>query len=270
MRVLHTQRPQKTNVWAVIIQNRIVGPLFFDDTLNGAKYLRLLQHELMPKCEERHSLSEIDADGTVTLHKSERTTPTPVLGFRCRGARFSLKLGGYKIANKCETPHHIITDLSAMWDMPDIQNLISSKKHTPKIPRNLKKYCLARHFWIGIVEPFIIGRNLKSEKYFDLLRYHIILSCRLLLTGENNVFNQQLWFQQDGAPPHFAAKYKLTIFRTLDHYFFNVQCQTKYAVLTLFSDVLNTLYKNWFMCICLIVSMAAQLVPGKSIRVSTR
>ncbi|KAJ8942428.1 hypothetical protein NQ318_007102 [Aromia moschata] len=34
MRELHTQRPQKTNVWAGIIQDRIVGPFFFDDTLN--------------------------------------------------------------------------------------------------------------------------------------------------------------------------------------------------------------------------------------------
>ncbi|KAJ8937922.1 hypothetical protein NQ318_003348 [Aromia moschata] len=50
MRELHTQRPQKTNVWAGIIQDRIVGPFFFDDTLNGARYLRLLQHELMPGC----------------------------------------------------------------------------------------------------------------------------------------------------------------------------------------------------------------------------
>ncbi|KAJ8943147.1 hypothetical protein NQ318_022888 [Aromia moschata] len=48
MRELHTQRPQKTNVWAGIIQDIIVGPFFFDDTLNGARYLRLLQHELMP------------------------------------------------------------------------------------------------------------------------------------------------------------------------------------------------------------------------------
>ncbi|KAJ8944304.1 hypothetical protein NQ318_021234 [Aromia moschata] len=49
MRELHTQRPQKTNVWAGIIQDRIVGTFFFDDTLNGARYLRLLQHELMPE-----------------------------------------------------------------------------------------------------------------------------------------------------------------------------------------------------------------------------
>ncbi|KAJ8943495.1 hypothetical protein NQ318_016275 [Aromia moschata] len=48
MRELHTQRPQKTIVWAGIIQDRIVGPFFFDDTLNGARYLRLLQHELLP------------------------------------------------------------------------------------------------------------------------------------------------------------------------------------------------------------------------------
>ncbi|KAJ8961657.1 hypothetical protein NQ318_021254 [Aromia moschata] len=56
MRELHTQRPQKTNVWAGIIQDSIVGPFFFDDTLNGARYLRLLQHELMP-CQEKHKLN---------------------------------------------------------------------------------------------------------------------------------------------------------------------------------------------------------------------
>ncbi|KAJ8951507.1 hypothetical protein NQ318_000203 [Aromia moschata] len=48
MRKLHTQRPQKTDVWAGIIQDIIIGPFLFDDTLNGARYLRLLQHELMP------------------------------------------------------------------------------------------------------------------------------------------------------------------------------------------------------------------------------
>lgn len=48
MRELHTQRPQKTNVWAGIIRDRIVGPFFFDDTINGARYLHFLQHELMP------------------------------------------------------------------------------------------------------------------------------------------------------------------------------------------------------------------------------
>ncbi|KAJ8933064.1 hypothetical protein NQ318_007194 [Aromia moschata] len=57
MRELHTQRPQKTNVWAGIIQDRIVGPFFFDDTLNGARYLRLLQHELMPMlCTENYPM----------------------------------------------------------------------------------------------------------------------------------------------------------------------------------------------------------------------
>ncbi|KAJ8952020.1 hypothetical protein NQ318_023461 [Aromia moschata] len=58
MRELHTHRPQKTNVWAGIIQDRIVGPFFFDDTLNGARYLRLLQHELMT-CLLQESPSEL-------------------------------------------------------------------------------------------------------------------------------------------------------------------------------------------------------------------
>lgn len=64
--------------------------------------------------------------------------------------------------------------------------------------------------WAGIVGgrivgPFFIHGNLNSEKYLDLLRNHIIPSCRLLFPGEYNAIHQQLWFQQDGAPPHFAA-----------------------------------------------------------------
>ncbi|KAJ8957455.1 hypothetical protein NQ318_004936 [Aromia moschata] len=56
MRELHTQRPQKTNVWAGIIQDRSVGPFFFNDTLNGARYL--CTHKLVPSNE----LAEDDFD----------------------------------------------------------------------------------------------------------------------------------------------------------------------------------------------------------------
>lgn len=48
MRESHTQRPQKTNVWAGIIGNRIVGPFFFDENVTGETYLTMLQNELVP------------------------------------------------------------------------------------------------------------------------------------------------------------------------------------------------------------------------------
>lgn len=48
MREQHTQYPQKVNVWAGIVRNRIIGPYFFDDTINGPRYLQFLQEYLIP------------------------------------------------------------------------------------------------------------------------------------------------------------------------------------------------------------------------------
>lgn len=48
MQECHTQRPQKINTWAAIVRNRIVGPYFFEGTLNGEDYLNFLQFELIP------------------------------------------------------------------------------------------------------------------------------------------------------------------------------------------------------------------------------
>lgn len=44
----HTQHPQKINVWAGIVHNRILGPFFFEGTLTGEKYLEFLQNDLVP------------------------------------------------------------------------------------------------------------------------------------------------------------------------------------------------------------------------------
>lgn len=44
----HTQHPQKVNVWAGIVDNRIIGPFFFEETLTGHRYLEFLRNELMP------------------------------------------------------------------------------------------------------------------------------------------------------------------------------------------------------------------------------
>ncbi|KAJ8935088.1 hypothetical protein NQ318_021242 [Aromia moschata] len=44
MRELHTQNPEKVNVWAGIIGENIIGRFFIDDNLNGETYLALLQN----------------------------------------------------------------------------------------------------------------------------------------------------------------------------------------------------------------------------------
>jgi hypothetical protein len=48
MREHHTQYPQKINVWAGIVKNKIIGPYFFDNNVNGLNYLHFLQNFLIP------------------------------------------------------------------------------------------------------------------------------------------------------------------------------------------------------------------------------
>jgi transposase len=48
MRETHTQHPQKVNVWAGIIGNRLVGPFFIEGNLNVEMYLHMLQNEIVP------------------------------------------------------------------------------------------------------------------------------------------------------------------------------------------------------------------------------
>lgn len=45
---LRTQYPQKVNVWAGMLQNHIIGPFFIDGMLTAAKYLDMLQNQIVP------------------------------------------------------------------------------------------------------------------------------------------------------------------------------------------------------------------------------
>lgn len=44
----HTQFPQKLNVWAGILGNHIIGPIFLEENLNGPMYLNMLQNTITP------------------------------------------------------------------------------------------------------------------------------------------------------------------------------------------------------------------------------
>ncbi|XP_074041245.1 uncharacterized protein [Leptinotarsa decemlineata] len=44
----HTQHPEKVNVWAGIVGDRVIGPIFFQENLTGARYLEFLQKDLVP------------------------------------------------------------------------------------------------------------------------------------------------------------------------------------------------------------------------------
>lgn len=65
--------------------------------------------------------------------------------------------------------------------------------------------------WCGIIGghvigPYFINGNLTSERYLLLLQEHIIPELRRLFPNNNNpnLPAEQIWFQQDGAPPHFG------------------------------------------------------------------
>lgn len=71
--------------------------------------------------------------------------------------------------------------------------------------------------WAGIcgdriVGPFFTHGNLDGNQYLQLLEEQIIPSCLALFPNNNN-----LWFQQDGAPPH----YQLNVRMYLDEMFPN-------------------------------------------------
>lgn len=44
----HTQLEQKGNVWAGIIRDRVIGPVFLKGNLNGQTYRSFLPAELIP------------------------------------------------------------------------------------------------------------------------------------------------------------------------------------------------------------------------------
>lgn len=48
----HTQHPSKVNVWAGIINNRLVGPFIINGNLNSDKYLEMLANQIVPALQQ--------------------------------------------------------------------------------------------------------------------------------------------------------------------------------------------------------------------------
>lgn len=55
----NTQYPEKVNVWAGIVDHQILGPIFIDGTLTGAKYRDLLQNEVSALMEDLNHPDEL-------------------------------------------------------------------------------------------------------------------------------------------------------------------------------------------------------------------
>lgn len=75
--------------------------------------------------------------------------------------------------------------------------------HTQR-PQKINVWCgiIGRH----VIGPYFVDGNLTSERYLLLLQELIIPELRRLFPNNNNVHlpAEQIWFQQDGAPPHFG------------------------------------------------------------------
>lgn len=64
----HTQYPQKVNVWAGILGNAIIGPLFIEGNLTGNLYLNMLEEAIDPLI--THELeTQVDAEGNSILQE---------------------------------------------------------------------------------------------------------------------------------------------------------------------------------------------------------
>ena len=49
--VQQSLHPKKTTVWAAICADHLIGPFFFDQTINGERYLSMLQEQFWPEVE---------------------------------------------------------------------------------------------------------------------------------------------------------------------------------------------------------------------------
>ena len=61
----HTQFPQKINVWAGILGNEIIGPVFIEGNLNGELYLDMFENVIDPLITESLENLHFQQDGAL-------------------------------------------------------------------------------------------------------------------------------------------------------------------------------------------------------------
>lgn len=69
----HTQYPQKVNVWAGILGDHIIGPLFIEGNLTGQLYLQMLQNEITPLIDEVVGANPLEFDMEVIFQQDGAT-----------------------------------------------------------------------------------------------------------------------------------------------------------------------------------------------------
>jgi len=56
---IHFQHDQRIMVWCGIIDERVIGPFFFDGTVTGESYLNMVQNQILPAIEQQDDLDSI-------------------------------------------------------------------------------------------------------------------------------------------------------------------------------------------------------------------
>lgn len=66
----HTQFPEKINVWAGILGNEVIGPVFIEENLTGQLYLQCLEDVIDPLITQSVE-SQVDEDGNMLLKEEK-------------------------------------------------------------------------------------------------------------------------------------------------------------------------------------------------------
>ena len=66
---LHTQFPEKVNVWAGLFAGHVIGPFFIDGNLTGERYLQLLRQEIVP------SINNLTPNMDITWYQQDGAPP---------------------------------------------------------------------------------------------------------------------------------------------------------------------------------------------------
>lgn len=90
------------------------------------------------------------------------------------------------------------------------------------ILENNTQYRQKVNVWMGIINdrmlgPYFFQQTLTAERYLDFLTFELIPSLAVIFPNDHDpdIPGQQIWLQQDGAPPHYARavrEYLNTIF----------------------------------------------------------
>lgn len=110
---------------------------------------------------------------------------------------------------------HVVFSDEATFYLNGIVNRQNCRYWAPANPHWMMEdhtqFPLKVNVWAGIIEnkivgPFFIEGPLNSDKYLDLLEHNIIPALVALYPNNNNpqIPNNSLWYQQDGAPPHYS------------------------------------------------------------------